>query len=159
MRVLLSGSRQFSQLIEAVPVVGRRVLAALAERLREAERARLNTECVRGGPRWMRFGAGWPPTRVSSEGYRVGGIPGRLLPLPSSGLGGPSCPETARFFCLAPAPGYCVEVGTLDRAVLLREDAAWAGATPPFRDGFACQEESPAERRRPHLRLVLDRMT
>ena len=32
-------SREFSELIESVPVVGRRVLAALAERLREAERA------------------------------------------------------------------------------------------------------------------------
>jgi CRP/FNR family transcriptional regulator, cyclic AMP receptor protein len=38
MRLLVLGSRQFSELIESVPVVGRRVLAALAERLREAER-------------------------------------------------------------------------------------------------------------------------
>jgi CRP/FNR family cyclic AMP-dependent transcriptional regulator len=39
MRLLVLGSRQFSELIESVPVVGRRVLAVLAERLREAERA------------------------------------------------------------------------------------------------------------------------
>jgi CRP/FNR family transcriptional regulator, cyclic AMP receptor protein len=39
MRLLVLGSRQFSELIESVPVVGRRVIAALAERLREAERA------------------------------------------------------------------------------------------------------------------------
>ena len=38
MRLLVLGSRQFSALIEEVPAVGRRVLAALAERLREAER-------------------------------------------------------------------------------------------------------------------------
>jgi CRP/FNR family cyclic AMP-dependent transcriptional regulator len=39
MRLLVLGTRQFSALIEDVPVVGRRVLAAVAERLREAERA------------------------------------------------------------------------------------------------------------------------
>jgi CRP/FNR family transcriptional regulator, cyclic AMP receptor protein len=39
MRLFVLGSREFSSLIERVPVVGRRVLAALAERLREAERA------------------------------------------------------------------------------------------------------------------------
>jgi CRP/FNR family transcriptional regulator, cyclic AMP receptor protein len=39
MRLLVLGSRQFSELIENVPIVGRRVLAALAERLRQAERA------------------------------------------------------------------------------------------------------------------------
>jgi CRP/FNR family transcriptional regulator, cyclic AMP receptor protein len=39
MRLLVLGSRQFSELIESVPHVGRRVMAALAERLREAERA------------------------------------------------------------------------------------------------------------------------
>ena len=39
MKLLVLGSREFSTLIESVPVVGRRVLAALAERLREAERA------------------------------------------------------------------------------------------------------------------------
>ena len=39
MRLLVLGSRQFSTLITDVPVVGRRVLAAVAERLREAERA------------------------------------------------------------------------------------------------------------------------
>lgn len=39
MRLLVLGSRQFSELIESVPVVGRRVLAALAERLRQVERA------------------------------------------------------------------------------------------------------------------------
>src|SRR5512132_3682575 len=38
MRLFVVGSRQFSTLIEDVPVIGRRVLAALAERLREAER-------------------------------------------------------------------------------------------------------------------------
>jgi CRP/FNR family transcriptional regulator, cyclic AMP receptor protein len=38
MRLFVLGSRQFSTLIEDVPVIGRRVLAALAERLREAER-------------------------------------------------------------------------------------------------------------------------
>jgi CRP-like cAMP-binding protein len=38
MRLLVLGSREFSELIETVPRVGRRVLAALAERLREAER-------------------------------------------------------------------------------------------------------------------------
>ena len=39
MRLLVLGSRQFSELIESVPVVGRRVLAALAVRIREVERA------------------------------------------------------------------------------------------------------------------------
>jgi CRP-like cAMP-binding protein len=39
MRLLVIGSREFSALIEDVPAVGRRVLAALAERVREAERA------------------------------------------------------------------------------------------------------------------------
>jgi CRP/FNR family transcriptional regulator, cyclic AMP receptor protein len=39
MRLLVLSSRQFSALIEEVPLVGRRVLAAVAERLREAERA------------------------------------------------------------------------------------------------------------------------
>ncbi|TMK73204.1 MAG: cyclic nucleotide-binding domain-containing protein [Actinobacteria bacterium] len=39
MRLLVLGSREFSELIESVPVVGRRVLSALAERVREAERA------------------------------------------------------------------------------------------------------------------------
>jgi CRP-like cAMP-binding protein len=39
MRLFVLSSRDFSELIESVPVVGRRVLAALAERLREAERA------------------------------------------------------------------------------------------------------------------------
>jgi CRP/FNR family transcriptional regulator, cyclic AMP receptor protein len=38
MRLLVLGSREFSTLIDDVPVIGRRVLAALAERLREAER-------------------------------------------------------------------------------------------------------------------------
>jgi CRP/FNR family transcriptional regulator, cyclic AMP receptor protein len=38
MRLLVLGSRQFSTLIKDVPVIGERVLAALAERLREAER-------------------------------------------------------------------------------------------------------------------------
>jgi CRP/FNR family transcriptional regulator, cyclic AMP receptor protein len=38
MRLLVLGSREFSTLIEDVPVVGRRVFAALAKRLREAER-------------------------------------------------------------------------------------------------------------------------
>jgi CRP/FNR family cyclic AMP-dependent transcriptional regulator len=38
MRLLVLGSREFSTLIEDVPVIGRRVLAAVAERLREAER-------------------------------------------------------------------------------------------------------------------------
>ena len=38
MRLLVLGSRQFSHLMDTVPTVGRRVLAALAERLREAER-------------------------------------------------------------------------------------------------------------------------
>ena len=38
MRLLVLGSRQFWALIEDVPAVGRRVIAALAERLREAER-------------------------------------------------------------------------------------------------------------------------
>ncbi|HET8975455.1 MAG TPA: cyclic nucleotide-binding domain-containing protein [Solirubrobacterales bacterium] len=39
MRLLVLGSREFSALIEDVPAVGRGVLAALAERVREAERA------------------------------------------------------------------------------------------------------------------------
>ena len=39
MQLFVLSSRQFSALIESVPGVGRRVLAALAERLREAERA------------------------------------------------------------------------------------------------------------------------
>ena len=39
MRLLVLGSREFSELIESVPVVGRQVLGALAERVREAERA------------------------------------------------------------------------------------------------------------------------
>lgn len=39
MRLLVLGSRQFAALIDSVPLVGRRVLAAVAERLREAERA------------------------------------------------------------------------------------------------------------------------
>ena len=39
MRLLVLGSRQFSTLMQDVPVIGRRVLEALAERLREAERA------------------------------------------------------------------------------------------------------------------------
>jgi len=39
MRLLVLGSREFSTLIEDVPVVGRRVMAALAQRVREAERA------------------------------------------------------------------------------------------------------------------------
>ena len=39
MRLFVLGSREFSALIERVPVVGRRVMAALAERVREAERA------------------------------------------------------------------------------------------------------------------------
>jgi CRP/FNR family transcriptional regulator, cyclic AMP receptor protein len=38
MRLLVLGAREFSTLIEDVPVIGQRVLAALAERLREAER-------------------------------------------------------------------------------------------------------------------------
>jgi CRP/FNR family transcriptional regulator, cyclic AMP receptor protein len=38
MRLLVLGSREFSTLIEDVPAIGQRVLAALAERLREAER-------------------------------------------------------------------------------------------------------------------------
>jgi CRP-like cAMP-binding protein len=39
MRLLVLGSRQFSELLERAPAVGRRVLAAVADRLREAERA------------------------------------------------------------------------------------------------------------------------
>jgi CRP-like cAMP-binding protein len=39
MRLLVLGSREFSELLEGVPSVARRVLAALAERVREAERA------------------------------------------------------------------------------------------------------------------------
>lgn len=39
MQLIVLGSRQFSTLIEDVPSIGRRVLAAVAERLREAERA------------------------------------------------------------------------------------------------------------------------
>jgi CRP/FNR family cyclic AMP-dependent transcriptional regulator len=38
MRLLVLGSREFSTLIDDVPVIGRRVLAAVAQRLREAER-------------------------------------------------------------------------------------------------------------------------
>jgi CRP-like cAMP-binding protein len=38
MQLLVLGSREFSALIEDVPVIGRRVMAALAERVREAER-------------------------------------------------------------------------------------------------------------------------
>jgi len=38
MRLLVLGSREFSTLIEDVPSVARRVMEALAERLREAER-------------------------------------------------------------------------------------------------------------------------
>ena len=38
MRLFVLGSREFSALIERVPVVGQRVMAALAERVREAER-------------------------------------------------------------------------------------------------------------------------
>jgi CRP/FNR family cyclic AMP-dependent transcriptional regulator len=38
MRVLVLGSREFSTLIEDVPDIARRVLAALGERVREAER-------------------------------------------------------------------------------------------------------------------------
>jgi CRP-like cAMP-binding protein len=39
MRLFVLASREFSALIERVPVVGQRVMAALAERLRDAERA------------------------------------------------------------------------------------------------------------------------
>ena len=39
MRLFVLGSREFSALIERVPVVGQRVMAALAERVREAERS------------------------------------------------------------------------------------------------------------------------
>jgi CRP-like cAMP-binding protein len=39
MRLFVIGSREFSHLIDTVPSVARRVLAALAERVREAERA------------------------------------------------------------------------------------------------------------------------
>jgi CRP/FNR family cyclic AMP-dependent transcriptional regulator len=39
MQLLVLGSRQFSTLIEDTPVIGRRVLAAVAERVRSAERA------------------------------------------------------------------------------------------------------------------------
>jgi CRP-like cAMP-binding protein len=39
MRLFVIGSREFSHLIDTVPSVARRVLAALAERIREAERA------------------------------------------------------------------------------------------------------------------------
>jgi CRP-like cAMP-binding protein len=39
MKLFVIGSRQFSELIQSIPVVGRRVLTAVAERLREAERA------------------------------------------------------------------------------------------------------------------------
>ena len=38
MQLFVLGSRQFSALIEEVPAVGRRVMAALAERVRDAER-------------------------------------------------------------------------------------------------------------------------
>jgi CRP/FNR family cyclic AMP-dependent transcriptional regulator len=38
MELLVLGAREFSTLIEDVPIIGRRVLAAVAERLREAER-------------------------------------------------------------------------------------------------------------------------
>jgi CRP/FNR family transcriptional regulator, cyclic AMP receptor protein len=38
LQLLVLGSREFSTLIEDVPVIGRRVMAALAERVREAER-------------------------------------------------------------------------------------------------------------------------
>ena len=40
MRLLVLSSRSFSSLIDEVPSVGRRVLQVMAERLREAERAR-----------------------------------------------------------------------------------------------------------------------
>lgn len=40
MQLLVLGSREFSALIEDVPAVGRKVLAALADRVRDAERAR-----------------------------------------------------------------------------------------------------------------------
>jgi len=39
MHLLVLNSREFSTLMEDVPSVGRKVLAAVAERLREAERA------------------------------------------------------------------------------------------------------------------------
>ena len=39
MQLFVIGSREFSALIEDVPAIGRRVLAALAERVRDAERA------------------------------------------------------------------------------------------------------------------------
>jgi CRP-like cAMP-binding protein len=38
MRLVVLGSRQFATLMQDVPVIARRVLAALAERLRESER-------------------------------------------------------------------------------------------------------------------------
>ncbi len=40
MRLFVLGSREFSELLDRVPSVARHVLAALADRLREAERAR-----------------------------------------------------------------------------------------------------------------------
>jgi CRP/FNR family cyclic AMP-dependent transcriptional regulator len=38
MRLIVLGSREFSTLIEDTPVIGRRVLEAVAERMRQAER-------------------------------------------------------------------------------------------------------------------------
>ena len=38
MDLLVLGSREFSTLIENVPVVGRKVMAAVADRVRDAER-------------------------------------------------------------------------------------------------------------------------
>ena len=38
MRLLVLGSREFSTLIDDVPVIGRRVMAAVGERVRKAER-------------------------------------------------------------------------------------------------------------------------
>jgi CRP-like cAMP-binding protein len=42
MRLFVLGSRQFSALLDDSPGIGRRILAAVAERLREAERAQPN---------------------------------------------------------------------------------------------------------------------
>jgi CRP/FNR family cyclic AMP-dependent transcriptional regulator len=39
MRLFVLGSREFSELVDSHPIVARRVLAAMAERLRTAERA------------------------------------------------------------------------------------------------------------------------
>ena len=61
MDLLVLGSREFSSMVEKVPSVGRKVMAAVADRVRDAERGQTRTEPSTRSRRRALAGTSSPP--------------------------------------------------------------------------------------------------